>query len=410
MAKIISNNAATMPFHKVQRKAHNSDGKQFTDLNADDLLLIFDELDIISMLNILDVYQNGMLSSVASMSFRRKYKEHPVYVERVAWLHFSSDYAPIRIIASPNEVAKMLKHFRGEIEHLEISEPSTIVCQYMNKYASDSLIKLKMNSINNDTFSYFTKPFNRLQEVTFCNEIIGSHLPLDQLFPNIRALTLDVHENIDFSFILCEFRLLEHFGFHHPFNRQNESFFDDFFRKNSQITSINIGVLTQYACDVINQHATHLENITISTHSFDIEHDTTFAHVKSLQISKSIFSTKNKLFFPRLNLFKTEYSKLFSTDWIEFYKKHRNVTILEISNIQYNNADTQLIEAIDKLPNLIEITLKYSRDAIQSISFETIRKIIERHGKLEILKISDMYYHRYELEKLQEKFENYYYY
>lgn len=409
MAKIISNNDATMIFHEAQRRAHSNTRKRLIDLNADVLSLIVDQLDILSMLNLLDVYRSGILSSVATMSFRRRFKI-PVHTESNTQLCVGSHYDGKSIIkSSPYDVARMLRQFRGVTEHLVIKHSPTILSQYVNKFASDSLITLDIQYLNNDTFSYFTKPFTRLEELLLRDEIIGPHLPLDQIFPNLRKLSLNAYYDTDFSFIFCKFPLLEHFFIDHPFKTRNETLLNNFFEKNPQIRSLKLSCLTQNMCNAINNHLTNVENMTIFWHNFDIENDTTFDHVKNFQVSRSMTSREpasiKRLFFPLLESIKIEYSYQLGDFWPDFCRKHKNVTFLEIVNIE---RDSQLIKVIDQLPSVREITLKYARGNMPALNSRTITKIIERpQAKLQKLKLLDLYYYgAEELDKVREKFEN----
>lgn len=79
-ARIFSNNDKAIKFYEFQEKLLNDDddnfgGKKLVDLNVDVLSLIFDELDILDILNLVKAFPGKALPPVANTTFWRRYRD-----------------------------------------------------------------------------------------------------------------------------------------------------------------------------------------------------------------------------------------------------------------------------------------------------------------------------------------------
>lgn len=418
MNEISSNNDNASVFTVVQPKVDKFGGKKLADLNTDVLSLIFDEFEILDMIKLLTAYPANALSLVAKQSFWRKFKDHVLFIDEANNHEFIVlDDRSKRIIMYPNNCGNVLKVFGNLIQHLQISFPSNVTIETVNKYTSESLINLKMSFVAVDVFDGFTTPFAALKslEIRTYVEIKTGQLPLNQLFPNLRRLSLDLFRDVGFAFIIWQYPYLEHFKLYsiiyHQFPSQNEEILMEFFQKNTQIQSIDVKCLNEKLCNIINGHVANLQNLTIETHNIQIDNDTTIEKLKHFSISQSEITDQHqsmsKLTLPRLETLQIVYGQPIAAVWIEFFRKHQHVSHLKI--IDAYQLDDDLNQLIDEMPNLIEISFEQSSVQLfftYAIIVENINRIIETHSQLVKMDFSYFRFSENEMNNFQLKFDN----
>lgn len=203
MWSVLSNGDAAVRQHQgVRRRAVDGDNfgrKKLENLNADVLFLIFDELDLGDMLKLLKDYPDKMLSAVANEYFWRKYKDYTVQINCTSESNEIQLNDEKKCIFVENKAALFLRLFGGVIRNLKVLDPSTLVTQYINKYTSDSLIKLQMRFwvgalqiLIQNPLEHFKKPFSELVDFAIFTKgkIKSGILPFNQLFPKLRQLEL----------------------------------------------------------------------------------------------------------------------------------------------------------------------------------------------------------------------------
>lgn len=408
--KLISNSDKAARLYQFRQKLTNEDVIGYTrlvDLNADVLMLIYDELDLLDMTNLLSAYPSKMLLTVARDSFRIRYKDYTISIDdrsRTDRIYCDVDRKNLQV---SSQIDSIFRFFGVFFRDLEVMHPSTHISHLINKYTTESLIKLGLPPFENDTLTFFTKPFQFVEELSLHSRIDSARMPLNQLFPSIRRFILRLYTDENMSLLLCEYPHLEHFDSHNLYQPTNETIFGEFFRRNPQIRNLRMTKLTDTLCSIINEHL-QVENLTTLSHGFRIEHKTTFAHVKFFRFQISgvtdIISSIGLLDFPILEHLRIEFSQDSTDIWKTFYKKHKHLNHLEIINVYSDNYD-QLIQVTEEL-NLTEITLRHLANPGYAIDADIINKIIERGEKLMRLNLWGFYLSKDQVEMLRKKFES----
>lgn len=394
-AKIITNIDAASILRGVQRKLTSNVETKFEDLNVDVLRLIFDDLDIYDLLNLAKGYPARLFSAVGTIDLRHKYKDYCLYIDdRIdsKTILFDKKFKQVRV--SSRKARTILRYFGGAFDYLEVLSPSTMISQFINKYTSNSLKKLKISSTKKDTLNQFTRPFTQLEELSFdVEEIDAAHLKLNETFPEICRLTVESPlEHINFDFTLCAFANLEQLNFDQLVKSNNTQLLNEFFGKNPQIKSIVSCCLTQHLCNAINEHLGNFENLTLTLPEFKIEDGTTVNHLKRFQLSNTRYTLSptsrtgpmEKLTFPNLESIEVDFSHYFAEIWTPFFRRHQHITCLNVQNIYKRG---ELVQVMKDLPNLTEITIETRNDVEDAITLEFIAQIIETQQNLEKLNV-----------------------
>lgn len=423
-AKILSDNEAALLLREAQRKAqykmeqktqhisHNAPRTRFTDLNVDVLFCVFDQMDnITSMMHLVDVLP--VLYSIARDSFQRKYKEYTVHVANDTQPNLFCDDASKLVYVPMKEAPKLLRMFGNGIRTLSVKHPPTIVSQYINKYTRNSLIKIDMIAIENDTFEHLTNSFSAVQLLSLRDKVKGAHLPLNHIFPNIRRLEINsnfVIRKNDLNVLFCDFPHLTEVKMDLFYKSGDEEIVNEFYLKNPQIKNLEVIFLTPNLCDLLNNHLTNVDNLTILTHDFKIEHEVTLQHVTHFRIIRAHLDFEPRslqLIMPQLKSLRIGYAKLFSDVWVEFARKHKHLKRLEIHGVYFQSwRSEQLNQVINEFPNLKEITLIHENYANYPLKQEFIKKVIESHEWLRKLNLIAFYFNENELNQIRQYFED----
>lgn len=435
--KIISNSGRALKFYELQRAITNENGidrLKLIDLNEDVLMMIFDQLELVDMMRLCDTYREKILSSIARKNFRSRYNSYKISING------SGDYSDIETNTTTKKIKvrsenslQLFRIFGSEIRRLKITHPSHEMMQYINIFMSDSLVSLWLRHGKHDTLHQFSKPFNMVEDFTFSpysynedndgsNRINADHMPLNQIFPNVRRLSLAIYVDEEIDSMYCEFPHLEHFYFYHPSEQRIPSILAKFFRINPHIQSINLGYLDQNMGNMLNIHLNNLQNLTVRIHSFNILENTTLDHIKHLKIEQCIFwynyTSMNNLLFPSIQSldisytqralpswkFNIEYVQIASSIWAEFGRRHKNVRRLRIADVL--EPDHNIIEWMKEYQNLTEIEIEHGTDYTHRVATTTIYQIIEMNEKLVKLNLLAFCLSDNELNDLEETLES----
>lgn len=374
---------------------------KFTDLNVDVLMLIFDELtDAIDTFNLLTVVPD---------CFWIKYKDYDIRINewhQFEGINFDNEHKFVKV--STQGATKLLRYFGNVVQELELTAPSNVTIQLINKYASNSLVKLAIDYAREYTFEEFIKPLEKVEQLfirTF-TIIRPGPLSLEEIFPNLRRLIARFDHDVDSSFLFRKFEHLEHFHFSHESQSRNE-LAKKFFELNPHIRSVEFARLNQNLCSIISKRLPNLERLAVSTHSFTIERETKIEQVKHFQITHSNMDLEAGsmalLRFPNLQSIRIGCNNYISNTWTNFFRKHDHVVRLQIMHVFEHR---QLIRLLDELPNLTELILQHSSGVAEPVTPETLSQIIKRHQKLETLKLTGFHFNGNQLDNLREEFQN----
>lgn len=353
----------------------------FIELNGDVLFLIFEQFDFMEILNLVEAIP--MISPIGAEIFRKRKYEVEIDFGHSDYPRSTKLYNRL-IFSNTSIISNTLKGLGRGIQRLKIqnwrSKPvSSNINGLINQYTSDSLAFLQIFNIDENSFVNFTLPFSELDEleIVFPNlkGVVNLTMPLNQLFPKLRRLFMDLHD--DAKFIDCKFSKLEHVAIRFKnvqWNNWNNV--RNFVKKNAQIKSAIFWRLPIGSLRTINKYWPNLENLTINL--TDIGNDAVqFKHMKMLHLINGSAHSLNKLSFASLESLRMEYSPAFSNEWNEFIEKHNNLTHLH-AELRMKAHETDLVELTTKLPNLIEMKITCSVD----LQIQSIERILQTHDKL----------------------------
>lgn len=428
LPKILSNrNVAVSLMRQIQRKIIYGDIRTiFTDLGVDVLYLILDELEFLDALNLLRAYQycpDMGLSAAADAIFRKKYKDYEVHINVDKKSDFAIDANTKSINAYDYKICKnLLRHFGRVIQHLTIHNPpiygkpnlNSIFMKYLNKYAVKSLTHLDLDYIEADAFTHFKNPFNELEDLSFnvCEDVMKTGNLSIQLFPKLRRLSVRLSRNLDCKFMFYEFPQLEQLNFFVTIRDwKHENKFETILQKALKIQNLKLWYISQHLCNIINKCLPKLENLTVGF--IESVNDTSFMHVKYLEVRGRQENPVDGIIFPRLEYITVKHTGHIIQIWSEFFRKHRFVKHLTIVDIDINTINVELEyhqrdfhQLVMELPNLTEITFEYSNEAVTLSADEVIEKTIRKNEKLKKFNLVAFRLKETELNALREKYEN----
>lgn len=389
-------------FNQVNARSVPNDTKvTFVDLNPDVHYEILDMLETEDIVSMMDAIPS--LSPGGKSIYLKRNKDYEVYIwdaEKAPRADYTRRTYPLRItFRSYDVILNILKHFGGVMQQIYVDnriihsmDKALTISRHINQYTSESLIKLSLGIIKKDTFAQFTVPFKLVEELSFgvsSNKIdinIGS-LPLNQQFPELRRLNMELWGNINYNFIDLKFPHLEHLYLiigKNAWNRKDQ--FESLIRKNSEIRSFGVEYCPTDYIKVLEQILPNIENLTLS--QLNTNESIHFEHVKNFhyiipQVGYFPEAIKN-LSLPSLESLKLEnsYDLEHDTDdrtWHTFFQKHKNITRLHYVNRKFTCDD--LMDAGLDFPNFANLT-----EMILECSYETNKEkfinFVKKHDKL----------------------------
>lgn len=391
--------------HQIQYDTGNvnrngKNGINFMDLNSDvhyELLGAMDIEDVINMMEAIpQLYPFGV--SV----YRKRYKNVIVAI-RGALLTKNPGYDFLELsnghelcFKTHEVILKVLKYFGHVMPRLYVesrlisqqNDEAMNIFHYIKKYTSASLVHLDLNEIDCEIINQFTLPFINVESLNFIvpidilYKISNENITLNNLFPALKKLKMELWSHLDYSFIDYEFPHLEHLTLT-VFNWHRKDQIDSFLRKNPQLSSIDIKYSPPDYIYFIKEHLTNIENLAIYELNISGDDMVQIENVKyfSYEFPEPLDDKYSfeKLSFPHLNSFKVrdDISSFanFAQRCNEFFERHQNISKLHY--IVYLPCENLLSLELT-LPNLAEITFECSHytDADKVIEF------LEKHKKL----------------------------
>lgn len=382
----------------------NNGGKKLTELNADVLYLIFDELELEDVLNLFEAHPTEIFSVIANDIFSKNFKNYLIHID---W-QFGPNRFRVDRSANCIIVGKMapifLKSFGRSIQNLKLERAPNVITENVNQYTSESLKKLHIYFMDENPLKHFKKPFTKLEILRFHINIRidTGHLPFDQLFPKLRKLKMQLYTDVDKSIVAHKIPHLEHLNLRVS-QLENKQNILQILKTNPQIVSFSVDVLSKDFCNVIREYVSNLRNLSLATVGIDVEDEARFENVKYLKLDpygKNI----DRLSLPKLESLEMFHAPSDSPQWTEFYRKHQHISRL---NIEYNDGTYHpirtLIQMIRRLPNLKEFQVDV---LIRCDAFEVIGDIIKGNPNLERINCVSSHISTEKMNKIQEKFGN----
>lgn len=332
-------------------------------------LLIIDQLDILSLLNIAQI--NKHFAMLARDTFRRKYSDQLIEFKTA---HYPGRI-PINMGSSSTEIRgykvglKVLEYLGSAIRKIHLGDyqidRNTLIA-YMsaiNKYCSKSN-ELHLYYLESDTLKQLTHPFEHVESLTLnIEQITNGTLSLNQLFPALRSFALVFRLYMNGDFINCELPHLEHFSasFVYQFcTVAMEIKIEKLLQKNPHIRSIHLCNFSNRLLRKINELLPNLDilNITNRVRNGRDIIDGGGIRMESVKTLISPINVPDQMIFPTLQEFHMRYVFFYSIPrhqiWQEFFHNHRSIKRLYVDlaglgELMYFNRFT--IE----LPELTEI-------------------------------------------------------
>lgn len=369
----------------------------FTGLITDVQYEIMDLLDTEDVMNVMEAFPN--LSPLGISIYKKRYKNLVVAIRGA--LSTKQPGMDFLVLGNPREVCfrthkvilKALKHFGCVIQRLSVDNrfigqlEAISISQHINEYTSSSLIHLNLNEMKNGILDQFTKPFENVESLNFiipieAKKLTNRDVSLDQIFPKLYELSMELWADADYSFLQCKLPILMYLDLNVFYWKKRDQI-DELIRNNPQIQGIDITYSPNDYVKFINEQLPNLENISMFELKITGNDIVQFEHVTHFSFKfpgdgyDSISSIK-KLSFPRLNSLKIQ--NYHYGDWAtvlsnEFLIKHPNISRLHY--VVYLPCD-DLLEVEFNLPNLTEILFEcpYYRDSENVITF------LGKHEKL----------------------------
>lgn len=291
-------------------------------------------------------------------------------------------------IQKPCIIWTMLEHFGDAIKNLTIVNDAwdsslEPLMELVNSRCSRTLIDLEIrfpDDAENGLFRSMTKPFEAVESVTLSVylNLVNTSMSMDQLFPRLRKLNIDVIENIGSDYVACHFPHLESLDI--STNRRNdeatEAIVEKLIELNPQIKRIDFNRPMSRRIQTVARHLTQLEHLTICNWR---ENDALYIpNVKTFEM-RLLRSDEVTLRFEHLEELRINcYQHTCDAKWVNFLRNHPDLKQLHIEDLEHGNEFVQLYSEL--LPNLEEMSVSFfDRGLIES---DYLVEFLMRTGKL----------------------------
>lgn len=267
-----------------------------------------------------------------------------------------------------NLFGKHIKHVGlVGMEHLNAQDQS-VIYQSLNDHCSDILISLGLRTINEHTFAYFSKPFEKVTALglRIKRDDVVSNMQFGEMFPNLKSLDMayaDAANNVQNDrFIDCELPVMTHLKtvsirVDVTTNRSDidaiHKQLSNMFEKNQQIDSLKyIGNLNDFIQD-INEFLPNLDYFAIDLLDSEIR-PVHFDQVKHFTVSTGRGPGPfDRISFTRLDSMKLSYwgNDSIHSDgteldtWKAFFGSSQNIGKFDINAIADDEEIVNLLSA-----------------------------------------------------------------
>lgn len=401
------------------RENANTNKTSWSSLNIDVQLLILEKLDFVDLLSACQT--NKHLYELAVNVFTRKFSKNTIEIKDGPAWHPSDDsdedtnhfilnimdilahFDPFQtedefetppLVTTSNKLVQIqdfeltllaLKYFGRFIEKLKIDYSFMNEFQLnringmINEYCSESLIEIHLSNCEGYVLEVFTAPFKKIESVSLGMEMKTVGKSLDQIFPNLKSLSLSLITILDESLIDCHLPYLEHLYFRveHNFRDTTESYVEILIRNNPQIRSIVLYNVSSRFLAIVNQLLSNLEHLTLWAFAMNGD-DIHFENVKTFVMKNALYSSPVNITFSNLEeLHMSYYDNRFDA-WLDFITKHPNLKRLHIEESVATDIHERFGTLTDNLHSLDEISIVCQG----SMSVEAVTKLIGDHENL----------------------------
>lgn len=378
---------------------------RFSDVSVELQLIICEQLEFYDLLNIAQV--NNHFASLAADVFRRQFGSISIEclindqtkANRVTALFEKLGFLPktdvqyASVVDGEIQIFEMkmvlnaLERFGHVLKKLTISyiEPDRMhpqrhmyeISKAINMYCQRSLNELHVRRNQFSVLAYMTRPFERVDRLNLdVNESIEATLPMNQLFPALRYLSLNVYS--DNSYINCHFAHLDHLTV-----RMDNGSIDGMLLANPHIQSVTVHMLRLERLKLISDSLPGIKNLTICgmSDNFVETNQIYFGNVTNFTFScvANSISMLESFTFPRLEAIHMSLQHGQGLEqWIRFFGAHKHLT--QITMKYFSSADTQFEKLTSHLINVKQMGI--SRSSKRFPSQDAIIKFLQRSEQL----------------------------
>lgn len=347
-------------------------------------------LDVNDLINIAKI--SSEFTYIASNIYHRKYADYEIRIERIEYEWHEEPYSieesPKYIIVRDFQLASdMLKYFGNRFRNLFIRNDSSrnytlgsdwaTINQFVNEYASESVVHLKLNEISKELWSLFTIPFTNVEALYINIKTDTDGMKLNQLCPNMKEFHIDLINAANYDSINCELPHLQHLdisiSMRNPWNKKDQIL--GLIRNNPQIRSIVAVHTPPTFIRRVSEYLPNLKYLTLQFHD-DQNGLIHFDSVRHCVLYTNTIDTLKNLSFLHLESLQMQYSPEELDKFTEFFLRHKSLKRLTV--LPKQNTQFQLNLLTVDLVNLVEMTVEFHSD----INIDNVTKFIENHPKL----------------------------
>lgn len=383
----------------------------FCNINVDCMLLIFEEMDFASLLNIAQT--NKHISAIAVDVFRRKFSNKMILIEDYSDLPkqidiFSNNWnwfgqLPKEItsgqetyfvsndqirITDRQLILSTLKYFGSVIKKLKITYAdadlieSKLITRYINKYCSSSLTELQLDNCAGSVLKHMKRPFKNVEHLTFDQRLleISSDTPLmNETFPNLQRLSLLDLSEFSSQYPGCHLPRLIHLDLNMN-DLRDESNVIKVIESNPHVRSINLRSISPKILEIISKMQPNLQNLTNSMFPHEVNR-IHFTNVTTFKVEDSLTSPTNFSFSNLKELWMNCYGEQ-CNNWVNFVRDHDSLSRFYIG---YSDMNDQQFERLTDLPNLVECSIEHLQK--NHFAIDTVVRFLNMHRNLQTFKL-----------------------
>lgn len=359
------------PLGRTLTEVPSESDTKFADLNDDCKLLILEELDFPSLINMAEA--NPHFFHLAADVYRRKFgsKEIEIIEPSPGDKPMKESNGKIQIL---NFVLteKLLQNFGKFITKLKINswiinfEMFRWILEQANEHCT-ALTKLELITFDENALVNVHAPFANVEIVSFresLTKLIVKDFKLNEMFPKLRALSLPFSHAIDRDSILLEFPNLRHLSASFLKTKgTNEMDVQSMIKLNPQIRNLSVCYITMEFLKFVSETLPDLENLEIVWLKEGAEYNGQIhlKNVRNLNVTSAIDNFPRSVTVEQLEEFTIDWGHTSSPGaWIDFINRHTTLTKLNIIDDEID--DSKLSMLARGITNLVEATFAISSD------------------------------------------------
>lgn len=364
----------------------------FADLNLDCKLLILEQMNFDSLLNMAAL--NPDYLDLANYIFKRKYHNKEFLIREPfrgpKLPAFESSQFDLIELRNLDLITKVFQTFGPMISKVKInygknatSEVRTVIDLVNRHCAALTHFELFGSIIDKDLLNDVQTPFHRVDTVSLhgtFNKLASKSLYLNEIFPKIRSLSLDYVRFNNHSDLVLKFPHLEHLSI-----TLEVADLRPVIAVNPQIRNLSLHACSLPFLKYLSDHLVNLEALSlkwIALREVNFQTEILFNNIKSLKVVTFHPDLPSVLNAPKLEDLEMDWSALLRDNWMQFFRKHTNLTTLRISQNEIGDDDLAFLAS--NVNHLVEAAFLTKPE----VTAPAIVQFVKSSSKLQKLEIS----------------------